>query len=160
MRLKIIFYFLVLNLISYGQEDCASAFVTDTMFVPKEGKVVSGQYIETVFKNQSVVRLFKASDNRYYMRLLVKENFYFDKVDVLEIRSGSKSYYAKETRQFKINKTTGLFVIEIYKNYVTTLKEDGITSIVFANTETDFTRQDASQVKKMARCFFDSMVKK
>ena len=78
-------------------------------------------------------------------------------MDVLEIRSGNKSYYAKESKQYKINKTTGLFIIEVFKNYISTLKDEGITSIYFAKAETDFTRQDASEIKKMSKCFYDAI---
>lgn len=139
-----------------AQSDCESAFRQDTMFIPKEQRAVNGEYVEATLKNLSVVRLFKSNEGKFYMKLLVTEDFYFDKTDVLEIRSGSKSYYAKDTKQYKVNKTTGLYVIEIYKNYIATLKEDGITSIVFSHAETDFTRQDASLVRKMARCFYDA----
>ena len=126
----------------------------DTMSVPESGKILQGEYIETTLKDFSVVRIFRTTDDKYYLRFIVKKNFYFDKVDVLELRTGSKSYYVKNTKQYKINKTTGLFVVEIFKNYISTLKEDGMTSLVFAKAETDFTRQDATQIKQMAKCFY------
>jgi hypothetical protein len=132
-------------------------FRRDTMSNPASGKVLEGEYLETVLKNLSEVRLFKTADEHYYLRFIVTKNFYFDKVDVLEIQSGTRSYYAKETRQFKISKTKGLFLIEVFKNYIGTLKDDGITGIVFSEAQTDFTRQDASQIRAMASVFYKSI---
>lgn len=132
------------------------AFVKDTMSIQKDEKIVDGEYVETTLKNLSVVRLFKTNDNKFYMRFIVTEDFYFNKVGTLEIKSGSKSYYAKDTRQHKVNKTKGMYVIEVHKNYLATLKEDGITSIAFASGETDFTRQDAGQIREIARCIYEN----
>jgi hypothetical protein len=158
MKINFIFCcFLFLTLPIKSQVNCEAAFMKDTMSLPEIGKILEGEYIETTLKDFSVVRLFKANDNKYYLRFIVKKNFYFNKVDVLEIRSGNKSYYAKESKQYKINKTTGLFIIEVFKNYISTLKDEGITSIYFAKAETDFTRQDASEIKKMSKCFYDAI---
>ena len=127
------------------------------MSIPENGKILDGEYIETTLKDFSTCRIFRATDNKYYLRIIVKQNFYFNKTDVLEIRSGSKSYYAKNVTQYKINKTTGLFIIEIFKNYIFTLKEDGITSLYFAKAETDFTRQDTRQIKEISKCFYTAI---
>ena len=142
------------------QEPLVIAFTPDTMTLNGENKILQGEYVETTLKNLSVVRMFKTKDNKYFIRFLVTKNFYFDKVDVLEIRSGNKSYYAENTKQFKVTKTMGLFITEIAKNYIAQLKDEGITSIVFAKAETDFTRQDASQVRKIAKYFYESIAPK
>lgn len=153
-RIISVFFLVFLSTLYKGQ--CDLAFVKDTMSVKKDEKIVEGEYVETTLKNLSVVRLFKTSDNKFYIRFIVTEDFYFDKVGILEIKSGSKSYYAKDTRQHKVNKTKGMYVIEVYKNYLATLKEEGITSIAFANGETDFTRQDAGQIREIARCIYEN----
>ena len=160
MKLRLAVLFLAVVSLSQlrAQESCESLFFTDTLTNPVDHKLVEGLSAETTLKNLSVIRAVKTSDNRYFLRMIVTRNFYFDKVATLEIRSGKRSYYAKDTRQFKINKTTGLFVIEIYKNYLAQLKDDGITSIVFGEAETDFTRQDASNLRKMFKCFYEKSV--
>src|SRR5688572_1456776 len=151
----IVFCFFLLCLENKGQEQQASGFVSDTMSIPETGKVLNGEYIETTLKNLSVVRLFKTNDNHYYLRLIVTKNFYFDKIDMLEIQSGTKSFYAKGSKQHKISKTRGLFICEVYSNYIVTLKDEGITGIVFGKTETDFSKSDAAQVKKIAATFYE-----
>jgi len=157
-RITTLFFLVLFSMAFKGQEGCE--FIKDTLTLPKEKKVIEGVYLQTTLKNLSTVTLFKTNDNRLYLKLVVTEDFYFNKVDMLEIKSSNKSYYAKDTQQYKINKTKGLYVIEIYRNYIATLKDDGITSIVFSHAETDFTRQDAAQIKKISKCLYDSFVKK
>lgn len=125
-----------------------------------DNKVIDGEYLETTLKKLSVVRIFRTNEDKFYLRMIVTENFYFNKIDVLEIRSGNKSYYVKNCKQYKIDKTHGLYIFEVFKNYMAQLRDEGITSIYFAETETDFTRQDASQIKKMFKCFFDTVFPK
>ncbi len=151
----ILMCYILLGLSGSAQVDCNSLFIQDTMSIPDGSKVLEGKYAITTLKDFSTVTLFRTNDNKSYIRFVVKKNFYFDKVDVLEIRSGSKSYYAKNTRQYKVNKTTGLFIVEVFDNYISTLKEEGITSLYFANAETDFTKRDASQIKQISKCFYD-----
>jgi hypothetical protein len=137
---------------NYGQ--CSLSPVRDTMSLPG-GKVCEGEYLETQLKKGAMVRIFKTDDNRYFLRLIVTANFYFGKTDVLEIRSGKKSYYEKDCKQHKMHKTAGLFVLEIFRNYMRILRDEGITGLVFAGAETDFTRQDAAQIRAIANCFYE-----
>jgi hypothetical protein len=155
MKIKLagILFLIVLN---FNAQNNCQGLTSDTLYIPAKEQVLNGESIQASMKNSSVVKLFRSGE-KYFLKLFVTKNFYFNKVDVLEIRSGSKSYYAKESKQYKINKTLGMFVFEIYKNYVATLREEGITSIVFAEAETDFTRQDANEVKKIAKCFYESI---
>jgi len=158
VRIQFLVFFLILSI---AKADCQTAvpitFVSDTMSITGKEEIVEGEYIETVLKNLSVVRLFKTNDGHFYIRFIITKNFYFDKVDVLEIKSGSKSYYAKDTRQFKVDKNSGLYIVEIFPNYINTIKNNGITGLYFAQAETKFTRQDANQIRKIAEFFYDSI---
>jgi len=158
--MKTIFCFLLLNLFAlkvFSQNTCESLFVNDTMSLMGTKKILEGKYLETTLKKGSIVRFFQSNEQKYYLRFLVTENFYFDKTDVLEIVSGHKSFYANEMKQFKVNKNTGLFVLEIPKNYISQLKDHGITAIIFAHAETHFTRGDAKQIKEICGCFYNSI---
>jgi hypothetical protein len=137
-----------------NSQDCGQDFASDTLYLPAQEKILEGSSIQTTLKDHSVVKLFK-NGQKYYLKLFVTSNFYFNKVDLLEIRSGSKSYYVKDSKQYKANRSTGMFVFEVFRNYVSTLKDEGITSIVFAKTETGFTKKDASQVRKIAKSFYE-----
>lgn len=155
MKQILIVLFFFFSALLCAQSNCV--FVKDTFYIPKENKTINGEYLETVFKNKTKVQLIKSETNKFYLKMCVFENLYFDKVDVLEIRSGTKSFYAKETKQFQLDKHTGFYVVELYKNYVATLKEDGITSIVFNKAETIFTKQDCSQIKQISKCFYEAV---
>jgi hypothetical protein len=143
---------------AFSQTDCS--FIQDTVTIPKDKKVLNAEYLQTVLKNKSIVQLYKTETNKYYLKLIVTENLYFNKVDMLEIKSGSKSFFAKETRHYQFDKHTGFYLVEIYKNYAGTLKDDGITSIVFGSAETNFSKQDCNQVKQISKCFYENIVTK
>lgn len=165
MKLKfILFAFILLSSAFKSQTSCEFEFLNDTLTLPEEGKVLEGTSLETTLKNLSVVKIFQSNnpkDDYLYLRIVVTKNFYFNKVDQLELKSGSKSYWVKpESKQHKISKTMGLFVVRVAKNYIVTLKEEGITSIVFGGAETDFTKQDAAQIKKISRCFYETIYRK
>ncbi|MBX3164268.1 MAG: hypothetical protein KF900_07280 [Bacteroidetes bacterium] len=157
MRKNIIgLLFLVLAFAGKGQVVCETPFVSDTMTCLKDHKTLEGEYVETTLKNQTVVRLYRAKGGKLFLRFIITKNFYFDREGTLEIVSGKKSYYEHDCRQYKISKTSGMYMLEIQKNYLATLKEYGITALVFNNAETKFTKQDAAQIKKMAKCVYDT----
>lgn len=158
MNLKnyLIFCFLLLCFGSLkSQIECA--FKPDTVYIPKENKVINAVCMQTLFKNKSNFYLFKTNTNKYYLKLIVPENLYFGKIDVLELKSGTKSIHFKDTKHYQLDKNTGYYVIEVYKNYIGTLKEDGLTAIQFGKAETIYTKQDCNQVKQLAKCFYESI---
>lgn len=134
--------------------------MNDTVLTTTKQKITDGEFIETTLKNNSIVRLYKLKNNKYYLKLIVSENLYFDKIDLLEVQSGTRSYYEKDIKQHELNKSTGYFVFEVYRNYIATLRDEGITAIVFGKVETDFSKQDASQIRHMAKCFYENIVVK
>jgi hypothetical protein len=138
-----------------SQTDCE--FKADTVYIPKFNKVINGEVLQTAFKNRSILQLIKGEANTFFLKLIVTENLYFNKVDQLEIKSGTKSFYAKETKHYELDKNTGFYVIEIWKNYIATLKDDGITAITFGSATTEFTKQDATNAKQIAKCFYEKI---
>lgn len=159
---KIIFIFLYFCFFSEfkSQNNCDVDFIKDTLFIANENKVLNGEYLTATLKNGSVVQFFKVNVTRFFLKLIINKNTYFDKVDVLEIKSGKKSYYEKNIKQFKLDKTTGMYVLEIFENYLITLKNEGISAIVFNETETEFTNQDVNKIKKIATCFYQNVILK
>ncbi|MDO9001466.1 MAG: hypothetical protein Q7W45_16995 [Bacteroidota bacterium] len=140
---------------SFSQDASDYNIVKDTIHIPKENKTLDCEYLITTLKNSTTIQLIKASNNKYYLRIVTSENLYFGKTDMLEVNSNSKSFFAKETTNFELNKNTGYYIIEIYKNYIGTLKEDGITGYIFGKAVTKFSKQDCNQVKQMAKKFYE-----
>ncbi|MEO6304087.1 MAG: hypothetical protein ABIP51_13035 [Bacteroidia bacterium] len=155
------YIFLIISMIVFGftgysQKSSDLSFLKDTVRIPKENKVLDSEYLITTLKNGSTVQLIKSSNNKFYLRLCTTENLYFGKTDLMEIRSGSKNFYAKETTNYEIGKNSGYYIIEIYKNYIATLRDEGITAYAFGKAVTSFTKQDCNQVKQMAKVFYEN----
>jgi hypothetical protein len=155
-HIVLLFISLSFGLCAYSQSSGDFPILKDTIRVPKENKVYESQYVITTLKNGSTIQIIKSSNNKFYMRIVTSENLYFDKKDVLEIQSGSKSFFAKETTNYPLNKNTGFYTVEIFKNYVGTLKDDGITGLVFGEAKTTYSKQDCNQIKQMAKFFYES----
>ncbi len=156
----LIIIFLFFGFLGYSQKAGDFSFLNDTIRIPKENKVIQADYVITSLKNGSTIQLIKAPANKFYMRICTSENLYFGKTDLMEIKSGSKSFFAKETTNYELSKNSGYYVIEVYKNYIGTLKDDGITGIVFGKAATAFSKQDCNQVKQMAKYFYESICAK
>jgi hypothetical protein len=150
---------ILISVLSGFSAQCDLSLEADTMSFPG-GKVLEGGFLESTAKNGSVFRLFKTENGHIYLRMILTRNFYFDKTDLLEIRSGKLSYYEKNATQHKKSKTEGLMIIEISPNYLATLRDHGITSVVFAGAETRFNRQDAGKIRKMAGCLYEASSEK
>jgi len=157
MKHRFFLFFLFITGILSAQTDCI--FKRDTVFIHKENKTVNAEILQVDLK-KSFVQFIKTDANKYYMKISVSENLYFDRVDQLEIRSGSKSFYVKDAKQFQTNKHTGYFEVELFKNYAVTLKDEGITSLVFNKAETSFQKQDRVLIKQAAKCFYEAISKK
>lgn len=142
---------------SNSQNTCEMGFATDSLFIEKDNdfKLADGLFTPNL-KNENQIKLFKVG-NRYYLCIETRTNLYFDKVDNLEVKSGSKSMFQKSIKQHQKNKHTAFYVMEVYKNYIATLKDEGITSYVFNNAETFFGKQDIKEVKKIANCFYQTI---
>ncbi|MDP1802763.1 MAG: hypothetical protein Q8L81_15485 [Bacteroidota bacterium] len=151
---------LLFSSLGFSQKSGDFAFIKDTIRIPKENKVVNSEYLITTLKNGTTVQLAKASTGKFYLRICTSENLYFGKTDMLEIKSGSKSFFAKETTNYELSKNSGFYVIEIFKNYIGTLKEDGITGFTFGKAVTTFSKQDCNQVKQMAKHFYENVCAK
>jgi len=140
-----------------AQNTCEMGFIRDSLYVEKENTFIGADGLKTPsFKDGGEVKIFKVGSKNYLM-LICKSNLYFDLISDLEIKSGTKSMVAKGVKQYQKNKHTAFFVVEILKNYVATLKDDGITSYVFNAKETFLAKNEVKEVKKIANCFYQTI---
>ncbi len=151
--MKSISFFLFLLTLSFSvsaqEVTCENSFSTDTLSFLPDGPLMEGEMIQTTLKNKSIVQMYSMDKKRFYIRIYITENFYFNKVDILNIESGKWSYPVKNCKQFKVNKTLGMYVFEVQKNYLATLRDEGMTGLLFAGAETNFTRSDGHQIKNV-----------
>ncbi|MBK7818199.1 MAG: hypothetical protein IPJ60_12145 [Sphingobacteriaceae bacterium] len=130
-----------------AQNTCEMGFVRDSLFVEKDNAFVGADGLITpLFKDGGQVKIFKVG-NKYYLMLTCKSNLFFDVINDLEIKSGTKSMVAKGVKQHQKDKYTGFFVVEILRNYVATLKDNGITSYVFNTKETLLVKMKLKKLK-------------
>jgi hypothetical protein len=145
--------FTVLN----AQNTCEMGFVSDSLFIEKDNAFIGADGLKTpVLKGGGEVKLFKVH-NKYYLMIICKTHLYFDMESDLEIKSGTKSLVSKAIKQHEKDKHTAFFVVEVLKNYIATLKEDGITSYVFNAKEVVFGKSEVKEIKKIANCFYQTI---
>ncbi len=158
MRFVIVSLFLIIRGVGLmGQNTCEMGFVTDTLYIETTSEFKPADALITpVLSNGSQLKLFKVA-NRYFLLIEQKENLYFDKVGDLEIVSGKKSMLQRGVKQYQKNKFTSFFVFEVFKNYINTLKEDGVTEIIFSSKSSKFNKNDVKEIKKVAACFYQTI---
>ena len=153
----IIFLFLFSTIQLDAQSINGYNFIKDTLRIPEGNKVLEGESVSAELKKGYSFKLFKTSNNKYYFKIIISENLYFNKMDALEIISGTKSIYFKDAVNYELDDHKGYYLVEVLKNYVGTLKDEGVTSIMFNNTETTYTKKECNQVKQMAKYFYESI---
>jgi hypothetical protein len=139
----------------HSQIDCA--LKSESVYLPKENQTINAKSLSTILKNNTTIILYKTDKGKYYLKLIVSENLYFNRVDILELKSGTKSIFFKDTKHYEIDKNTGYYSVEILKNYIATLKDEGLTAIKFGNAQTNYTKQDCKQIKQIAKCLYESI---
>lgn len=140
---------------SFAQSDYQCHIQIDTMTIPLTGSLQQGSYVELKLEKKGRLRVFKASDQKCYLMCYANENFYFGRVDVLQLFSGNKQYTEEGVKQFKISKTEALYVIPVQRNYLNQLRFEGLSGFTFAGAETRFSRRDT----KNSLLFFDCVFK-
>ncbi len=138
-----------------AQTNCA--FMPDTLILEETKTSIYGVSIEAKLKKHGELKLFKADNGKLYLHFLVTENLYFDKRDNLEIESDGRSILFKNVLHQKYDKYTGLYVVEIWKNYIVTLKDDGLSSLTFSKAKTKFYPSESKLVKQIADCFYQEI---
>lgn len=148
----LLFVFLSSALLS---QNCNDLLVPDSIYKPNEQKKVPGKVMTTNLKNGGKVQLVSLG-SKYVLKITPNEKLGFVESGPLEIKSGSKSFFVKNATLYDIKEQNAYFLIDVMINYIGTLKDDGITSVVF-NTkfESKMQKEDTGNIKKMSRCFYE-----
>jgi len=134
-------------------QDCKEQIVSDSIVRPSDNKKILANVLYMGLKNGGAVQF--ASDNgKYYLKITPHEKFGYIEDGALELKSGSKSFFVKNAKLHNIKDLGAFFVVEIYLNYVATLKEDGLTGIVFNKFEVKLEKVDTKNVERTAECFY------
>ena len=118
------------------------------------------QMLEVIIKNDYQIQFIKHYPSNY-LKIIVKDNLGYGQTSSLLLLSNKKQYYTRLIKLEVINKSSAYFLLELNSNYLITLKENGLTTIIF-NEKVEFVipKTDSELIKKQAACFFDIITKK
>ncbi len=134
-------------------------FLADSVIKPGENVKIWANVLNCPLKNGGNVQ-FINQNKKYYLKLALNDKFGFEDLGSIELKSGNKSFFVKSVKLYDAKKPQPYFVLEILINYVATLKDNGLTSVVFNNFESKLSKQDSDNIEKSANCFYSEHSKK
>lgn len=158
MLKKLYIFFSVVFVYANAQNPCINQFINDSIVKPGATEAVVVNALTYSLKNGGVVQLIK-DEEKMYLRLKLREKLGFVSDGPLELISGSKSIRFK-TKFYDIDKPTPYFILPIGINYVATLKEYGLSNLLFNSHEVKFSKEESKGIKEIASCFYATNAKK
>lgn len=150
-KIKILF-FLALGGSVFAQ-NCP--VTVDTLYFPSKQISELVKVMNCPLKNGGNIQLFN-NGGKYVLKLSLHEKFGFLDVGSLQIKSGNKSFFLKSTTLYNHKETTAYFLVDVLINYIATLKDDGITSVVFNEKfEATLASEDIKNIRRTAKCFYE-----
>ncbi len=134
-------------------------FLGDSVIKPNENVKIWANVLNCPLKNGGNIQ-FISQNRKFYLKLALNDKFGFEDLGSIELKSGTKSFFVKSVKLYDAKKPQPFFVIEILINYVATLKDNGLTSVVFNNFESKLSNQDSDNIEKTANCFYSEHSKK
>lgn len=145
---------------SYSQFKCDNALTKDSVIINKAPEKELVEKLEVKIKNNYKVQFIRFQQKNF-LRIEVKDNLGFGQTASLLLLSNSKQFYVRSTTLKVLDPNTAFFLVELNPQYLQTLKENGLSSIIF-NEKSEFTipKSDSETIKKAAACFFDIVIPK
>lgn len=145
---------------SYSQFKCDNTLKQDSIIMNTAPKKDAVEALEVKIKNNYKVQFIRF-EQKNYLRLEVKDNLGYGQTGSLLLLSGSKQFYVRTTTLKVIDPNTAFFLIELNPQYLQTIKDYGLTSVIF-NEKSEFSipKTDSETIKKAAACFFDIVIPK
>lgn len=129
-------------------------FEKDSVFFPETKKTIQAEVLNTIIKNNYNVQ-FVNSGNKQFLKIIVHDDLGFGLTGSLLLKSGSKQMFFKSVKLYSIDKNSGYFILDLYPNYLVTLKEYGLSSLYFNNkTEFSIPKLYSDDIKSHAACFY------
>lgn len=160
MKIKFFILFAFFSQLLFSQTSLCSDFKTDSCYLPLNKIKQEVEILEVKIKNDYQVQFIKHYPTNY-LKIIVKDNLGFGQTSSLLLLSNKKQYYTKTIKLEIIDKTSAYFLLELNSNYLVTLKENGLTNIIF-NEKVEFVipKADSELIKKNANCFYDLVTPK
>jgi hypothetical protein len=162
MQRLILCLFLFCSSIAFAQMPCDKGFRTDTSIISRFTYAKEEvELMEVTIKNNYQLQFIRSKDKKTYLRIIVRDNLGFGQIGEFMLICGKKQIYDKDVKLVPIDKSSGWFILELNSNYIQTLRDLGLTKIIFRDTvEFLVPKTDSEKIKQTAACFFDAVVPK
>ena len=134
-----------------AQNPCQNQFIYDSVIKPGDKVAISVNALTCPIKNGAVQ--FINQNEKLYLRLKINDKLGFIADGALELMSGTKSIVFK-TSLHNINKVNPYFIVDVGINYIATLKDNGLTGLIFNSHEVKFEKTDTKNIRETAGCFY------
>lgn len=152
-RLYILFFLTLLGSELFSQ-NCD--VITDTLYFPSKQVSELAKALNCPLKNGGNIQFFNFN-GKFTLKLTLNEKLGFLDVGSLQIKSGTKSFFVKSTTLYNHKQANAYFLVDVLINYIATLKDEGITSVVFNEKfEANLTSEDTKNIRRTAKCFYES----
>ena len=128
---------------------------TDTLYFPSKQISELVKVVNCPLKNGGNVQFFN-DNGKFTLKLTLHEKLGFLDVGSLQIKSGTKSFFLKSTTLYNHKQPNAYFLVDVLINYIATLKDEGITSVVFNEKfEATLASEDTKNIRRTAKCFYE-----
>lgn len=118
------------------------------------------ELIDIVIKNEYHIQFIKYN-KKNYLKIIVKNDLGFGKTGALLLVSNKKQFYTKSIKLELIDKQSAFFIIPLEINYLATLKDNGLTSLIFCEkVEFVIPKSDTEIIKQAALQFYEIVAPK
>lgn len=136
-------------------QNCKDQLVSDSLYKPAEKKSYPVSVLNCPLKNGGALQ-FINNKGKFVLKITPNQKLGFLDVGSLQIKSGKKSFFLKSTTYYNHKEPTAYFLVDVLINYIATIKDDGLTSVVFNEKfEVEFPGEDQKNIRRTAKCFYE-----
>jgi len=136
-------------------QNCSDLLVSDSLYKPTEKQSYLVNVLNCPIKNGGNIQ-FINNNGKFVLKITPNQKLGFLDVGSLQIKSGSKSFFLKSATFYDHKEPNAYFLVDVLINYIDTLRDDGLTSLVFNEKfEAVFAGEDQKNIRRTAKCFYE-----
>lgn len=136
-------------------QNCNDQLVSDSLYKPTEKHSYLVNVLNCPLKNGGNIQ-FINNNGKFVLKITPNQKLGFLDVGPLQIKSGNKSFFLKSTTYYDHKEPSAYFLVDVLINYIATLRDDGLTSLVFNEKfEAVLSGEDQKNIRRVAKCFYD-----
>lgn len=136
-------------------QNCNDQMVTDSLYKPTEKQSYLVSVLNCPLKNGGSIQ-FINNKGKLILKITPNQKLGFLDAGPLQIKSGSKSFFLKSATFYNHKEPNAYFLVDVLINYIATLRDDGLTSVVFNEKfEATFSSEDQKTIRRTAKCFYE-----